>query len=335
MWSLLKPRSVSSPTVEPAGLHEFLGETMGTTFTVKVVVPAARWAQVAERVEPAIQAELDLVNARMSTWRADSELSQFNQSAETAPTTMSPETLEVFRIAQEVSAASGGAFDVTVGPLVNAWGFGPDGQTLEGPSDAELVALRARVGYQALDIDRAASTLRKARPDVYCDLSAVAKGYGVDRVAQALEGLGIDNYMVEIGGEIRTRGAKDGRGWHLAIEKPVMTHRETQKVLAIPPGGLALATSGDYRNYLEVDGVRLSHTIDPRTGRPIAHALASVSVIHAECAYADAYATALMVLGPEDGYHLALDLDLAALFIIRDAPGQFTEKATSAFERLE
>jgi len=298
------------------------------------MVDPERWPKVARHVMPAIQAQLDLVDERMSTYRPDSELSRFNQSTETTPFRISPETLEVFRIAQAVSEASGGAFDVTVGPLVNAWGFGPEEGRQEGPSEAELAALRERVGYRNLEIDEAALTIRKALPDIYCDLGAVAKGYAVDRVAQALDRLEIHNYMVEVGGEIRTRGSKAGEPWRIGIEEPVTGRRAIRKVLKMPVAGLAMATSGDYRNYIEIGGVRLSHTIDPRTSRPIAHGLASASVLHDTCAMADAYATALMVLGPEKGYTLAVEHGLAALFIIREAPDRFAEKATPAFKQL-
>ena len=332
VWIILQSFRRAPYATNPEGLHEFTGQTMGSTYSVKVVVPPERWAAIAENVGPAIQAELDLVNGRMSTYRPDSELSRFNQFAETTPFSMSRETIEVFQLAQQVSEASGGAFDVTVGPLVNAWGFGPEERSLQGPSDEELAKLRERVGYHMLEIDAAASTVRKARPDIYCDLGAVAPGYAVDRVAEALERLGINNYMIEVGGEVRTRGDKGGGGWHIGIERPESGFQEAiYKRIAMSPEGMAMATSGDYRNYYEVAGVRLSHTIDPKTGRPIAHHLASVTVLAATCAVADAYATAINVLGPEKGYDLAVNQQLAALLIIRTDTDQYTEKATPAF----
>ncbi|MDQ1257488.1 MAG: FAD:protein transferase [Candidatus Hydrogenedentes bacterium] len=332
MWPFMKPRETAGPSTEPVGLHAFAGETMGTTYSVKVFAAPEAWSGLSERVGPAIQAALDLVNDRMSTYRPDSELSRFNQLQDTAPFSMSRDTLAVFEVAQRVSEVSGGAFDVTIGPLVNAWGFGPGERTVTGPSEDELAALRGRVGYRKLELDAAASTVRKTQPDLYCDLSAVAKGYGVDRVVKALEDLGIASYMVEVGGEVRTRGLKAGRPWRIAIAKPVPDQQAHDRIFPMPPEGLALATSGDYRNFYELDGIRLSHTIDPSTGRPITHNLASVSVFHANCADADAYATAFMVLGPEKGYDLAVQEDVAALFITRDAPDRFSEKTTPAFE---
>lgn len=332
---LMKMRSGNTPANGSDNVYLLAGETMGTTYNVKVVLPPGSKSDAVDKAKTAVDAALEKVNALMSTWRPDSELSRFNQFSETTPFKVSPETIEVFELSQAVSEASSGTFDITVGPLVNAWGFGPDDRTLTGPSEAELAALRERVGYRNLTIDPAALTLRKARPDIYCDLSAVAKGYGVDCVAKTLEGLGLHDYMVEVGGEVRTRGTKNGASWRIAIERPLIGGRDIERVVAMPVAGLSMATSGDYRNYYEVDGVRLSHTIDPRTGRPITHNLASASVLCATCAEADAYATALMVLGPDEGFALACKLDLAALLIIREAPDQFVEKATPAFQRYE
>lgn len=305
------------------------GPTMGTTYTVKVVASTSLSRDTLREFPARVQAALDEVNAKMSTYQDDSELSRFNQHNATTSFPMSPETLEVIAMAQKVSEESQGAFDITVGPLVNAWGFGPDNRTLTGPSGEELAALRERVGYGMVYTDLAAKTIRKERGDVYCDLSAIAKGYGVDRVAIVLDNLGFQNYMIEVGGEMRTRGLnKAGQPWRIAIEKPVDNAREIQTVVGL--SGKALATSGDYRNYYEIDGQRLSHTIDPRTGRPIDHILASVSVIHQSCALADAYATTLMVLGPEEGYQFAQTHNLTAYFIIRQASGSFAVKTTPA-----
>lgn len=335
LWSLVRSRDVTAPAEPSADLRTLTGQTMGTTYTVKFVAPPDAASALAGRAETAVGAALALVDERMSTWREDSELSRFNRFAQSTPFAVSAETIEVFEIAERVSEASGGAFDITVGPLVNAWGFGPDVQTVEGPSEEELAELRERVGYRNIEIDAAACTLRKLRPDIYCDLGAVAKGYGVDRVADALEQLGIDDYMVEVGGEVRTKGTKNGLTWRIAVERPVLGGRAVQKILEMPAGGRAMATSGDYRNYREVDGVRVCHTVDPRTGRPITHKLASVTVLDDTCAMADAYATAIMVLGPETGYELASKLELAALLVIREAPNTFSEKRTPAFAKLD
>jgi thiamine biosynthesis lipoprotein len=309
----------------------FTGETQGTTYAINVV---AEWMSPEQKsaVQLAINARLDDIDRTMSTYRADSDLSRFNALADTTPFKASPELVEVFQTAEEVSAACAGAFDVTVGPLVDAWGFGPDKTTRAAPfTDEAPAALRARVGYQKVVIDADASTLRKTQPDVRCTLNAIAQGYTCDKLGADLERLGCTDYLVEVGGEIKARG-RNARGvpWQIGIEKPTAAGRAVDRVVSLE--NQTLATSGNYRNYYEKDGVRMTHIIDPATGRPIAHTLASVSVIHgASCAHADAYATALMVLGPDKGYELALKQGLAALFIVHEAGDAFSEKATPRF----
>ncbi len=312
--------------------YTFEGSTMGTTFTVKVV--ADNLTEATEiRLQRLIEDELRAVNDKMSHYLDDSELSRFNRSRETTPFVISQSTLEVFRHAVEVSALTGGAFDITAGPLVNVWGFGAEERSETLPSDAEVAQALQRSGYDMLEIDLDSSTVRKTTPDLYCDLSAIAKGYGVDRVAERLEGDGLTNYMVEVGGEVRTRGTNaSGNAWRIAIEQPVPGQRAVQRI--VPLNGMALATSGGYRNFYEVDGTRFSHTIDPRTGRPITHRLASVSVVDELGVRADALATGLLVLGPEKGFKLAVGRNLAALFLIEEEGGGLRELATPAFQRL-
>ena len=312
---------------------EFTGETMGTGYTVRVSSPGALALDEAGREElaHAIQAELDLVNEKMSTWRADSELSRFNQHDSTEPFPVSPETLLVFAAAQQVSEESGGAFDITVGPLVNAWGFGP--QAVTGPpSDEEVAALKARIGYEKVHVDEAAGTVSKDDPAIYCDLSGIAKGYGADRVADMLAERDYD-FMVEVGGEIRARGENHrGEPWRIGIINPGEDGQPTRGI--VPLRNTGMATSGDYRNVrLDADGTPYSHTIDPRTGRPVEHGLASATIIHPSAMMADAYATVLMVLGPEDGYEWALEMDLPVHLIHHDGDG-FASRSTPAFEEL-
>jgi len=322
------PRPAPPPS---AKVFAFEGGTMGTTYTVKVVVPAMTAAERAA-AHDAIRAALDAVDESMSTYKPDSELSRFNRHVGGVPFRLSAETIRVFLLAQEVSDATHGAFDVTVGPLVNAWGFGPIRQASR-PTDAELEAIRARVGYRKLVIDAAALTITKTRPDTYADLSAIAKGFGVDQVARALDARGLENYMAEVGGEVRVKGRNAaGIPWQVGIERPEATPRQAH--LVVPMSNLSMATSGDYRNYFEQDGRRYSHEIDPTTGYPIRHSLASVTVLATECALADAYATALLVLGPEKGYALAAEKGLAAYFIVRRPDGSFGERQTPAFAAL-
>jgi len=315
----------------PPAAAEFRGTSMGTVYSVKLA-DAELTSEARRAIARVIEERLDGVDRAMSTYRPDSELSRFNRHAANEPFPVSAETLEVFRVAREVSELSGGAFDVTVGPLVAAWGFGATDRAPAPPSEAELAALRPRVGFARVAIDASAGTLTKSRADVVCDLSAIAKGYAVDRVAAGLRDLGYGDFLVEVGGEVRASGfRRDGAAWRVAIEQPDSMPRAVHAV--VPLHDMALATSGDYRNFYEVDGRRISHTIDPRTAQPIAHALASVSVLHRDAVHADALATALNVLGPEAGRALAEREGLAAYFMVRRPDGRFESLETSAFAR--
>jgi thiamine biosynthesis lipoprotein len=307
---------------------EISGPTMGTSYSVKLDVPSLN-APERELVAEAIRARLDEVNALMSTYDPESELSRFNASRSTEPQPMSAATLHVFEVAERVSAASGGALDVTVGPLVEAWGFGVAGQPPVAPSDDVLAELAERVGYGMLSVDTDGGKLAKANPDVEADLSAVAKGFAVERVAEALDSLGYHRYLVEVGGELKAGDAKaNGEPWRVAIETPNAAVRQIYGVVELARE--AVATSGDYRNFYELDGVEYAHLIDPRTARPARHSGASVSVIHPNTTAADAWATALSVLGPDEGYEVAERLGLAALFITRDG-ADFVARATRQF----
>lgn len=306
----------------------FRGGVMGTQYTVRAVLPAGADADLLARL---VRETLQDIDGKMSTYKPDSELSRFNAAPANEPFPLSPETAGVFRTALEISRESGGAFDLTVGPLVNAWGFGPEDPP-EPPSDAEIEALLGRIGHQHLEL-RGDGTVVKDIEGLYCDLSAIAKGYAVDCVAKALGAAGVSACMVEVGGEVQTRGAKPGGiPWTIGIEKPVIGERRLHGVLELTGG--ALASSGGYRNFHEVDGRRVSHTIDPRTGRPVTHSLTAVSVLHDACARADAYATTLMVLGPERGAAFCAAHGIAALFFLRGEDGGYTTRATEGFPEL-
>jgi len=318
----------------PAGprTYEFHGLAMGTTWSVKVVA-ASLDRERQQALEALVVAELDGVNEKMSHYLETSELSRFNDLVEDAPFPVSAELLEVLERALEIGEQTGGALDVTIGPLVDAWGFGPPGHPPEPPSDAEILRLLAASGPEHLVLDRHAAAVTKRVPGLRVDLSAIAKGYAVDRVAEALAAEGLDRFLVEIGGELRALGTGEtGEPWRLAVERPRTEGRSVQLIVPLTSG--SLATSGDYRNYYEVDGERITHILDPRTGRPITHRLASVSVVDPLCVRADALATALMVLGPDDGYRLAMESDLAALFLVRGEDGTFTELATPRFRQI-
>lgn len=312
--------------VSDSGIIELSGETMGTTYSVKVAAKDDSASQ--EHLRIAVEAALMRVNAGMSTYIEDSELSRLNQAPAEEVIEVAEETFARIANAQRVSEETGGAFDITIGPIVQAYGFGSE-TVLEFPSDEKLDALFGRVGYRKLKINDDLRTVVKTTDGMYCDLSAIAKGHGVDAVVETLVSHGVESCFVEIGGEVRAVGEKSGgEVWRVGIERPDETERRMHR--AVPLRDIAMATSGDYRNYYEQDGWRISHIIDARTGRPIDHALASVSVLHERCEMADAYATALMVLGPGEGMRLAERLDLAALFLVREGD-EFVERESPAF----
>ncbi len=303
--------------------------TMGTTFQVKIV--QSEMTLDMDVLEREINARLTEVNRQMSTYQDNSEITQFNRSRTTDWFGVSSDFAYVLHIAREISTWSDGAFDVTIGPLVNLWGFGPNAIPDRVPSPDSIDATQTLVGYEKIRVDLSAPAIKKELPEIYCDLSAIAKGFGVDRIASYLDSLGINRYFIEIGGELRTKGHNHLRQlWRIGIASPA-GQGELQKALALH--NMSMATSGDYHNYFERDGVRYSHTIDPRTGRPITHALASVTVLHKSCAYADGLATAINVMGPEKGFAFAEKRNLAVFMIVRQGD-EFLEKMTSNFKKM-
>lgn len=308
---------------------ELSGPTMGTQYHVTLRPLPQDYS--AESLQAAIDRRLAEINRIMSTYDPDSELSRLNENASTDWVRISDALSTVLTEARRISVLSDGVFDVTVGPLVNLWGFGPRRGEGRIPDEAAIAAARERVGYRMLKLRADPPAVRKARPDLYIDLSAIAKGYGVDQVAELLEAAGVTDYLVEIGGELRTRGVNvEGRPWQIGIEKPAVGERTVQEVIGL--SGQGMATSGDYRNFFEIDGQRYAHVIDPTTGWPVRHRLASVSVLDPSCMTADGFATALLALGPERGYALAEREQLAALFIVITPEGRFEEHATMAFQ---
>jgi thiamine biosynthesis lipoprotein len=308
---------------------QFDGPTMGTYYSVKVVRPPPGRDPV--RLRAGIERVLAQVNREISTYDESSELSRLNRNPSTDWIAVSERLLVALREAQRVSRLSGGAFDVTIGPLVNLWGFGPEPGAERLPSAEDVRRARARVGFERLRLRQVPPGVRKQRGDVYVDLSALGEGYGADRMAGYLESEGVRDYMVAIAGAIRVKGRNAaGRPWAIAVETPTPGRREAHRVIRVADGGLS--TSGDYRNFFERDGRRYSHEIDPHTGEPVTHRLASVTVVSDSAMRADALATALMVLGDEKGPRLAAAERLAAFFIVRSGAG-LEETSTPAFDR--
>lgn len=305
----------------------FSGPTMGTTYHMKVVgFPLSE--QDKKNIQIEIDRRLELVNDQMSTYRPNSELSRFNQSVAVTDFEVSADTAKVVLEALRLNELTKGALDVTVGPLVNLWGFGPDNRPEKIPSAQQLLDIKQRIGIEHLSAT--ATTLSKDIDGLYVDLSSIAKGYGVDVIADYFVSLGIENYLVEVGGELRINGVNArGIDWQVAVEKPTASNQSVQQVIAV--GNNAIATSGDYRNYYELDGERFAHTIDPVTGKPIKHKLVSVTVIHPSSMTADALATALMVMGEKDGLEFAKQQKLAVLMISKSDSG-YNEVYTKQFE---
>lgn len=311
----------------------FGGNTMGGTWSVKFAPP---FPQQREKLFADVQALLDRLEGQMSTYRADSEVSRFNRHHSTDWYAVPKELAEVVATAQRVSEETGGAFDVTVAPLVNLWGFGPEKtgvQTGQIPPDAQIAAARAHVDYRKLHARMERPALRKDDPELAIDLSAIAKGDAANRVAALLDARGYTDYLVAVGGELRARGGRGGAAtksaWPVGIEVPTPDTRRVLHTLDLKDA--SLSTSGDYRNFVDLAGQRFSHEIDPKTGRPVTHGLASVTVLHPDGAYADAMGTALFVLGPEAGFELAKRLNLSALFVSR-AKEEFITRSTGTLQ---
>ena len=294
------------------------GETMGTSYSMQ-------WHSEDESlhiktIRLAAEKRLVEINQLMSTYIPDSQLSLYNAQDHSGWFAANPELISVLDDAYNVSQASNGAFDITIGPLVNLWGFGPKLEGFSFPSETEVRIAKLTLGWDRIRTQQQPPAIFKPAENIYVDLSAIAKGYAVDQLALLLENFGIENYMVEIGGEIKASGiAEHGAAWRIGIETPMHAGRGMEAVIAL--NNLGVATSGDYRNYFEHEGKSYSHTIDPRTGYPVKHNLASVTVLHESTTVADAWATALLVLGPQEAYAYAEENDLAILLITREEHG--------------
>jgi thiamine biosynthesis lipoprotein len=294
--------------------YQLSGSTMGTSFSVAVVTELVFDQQ---HLQAQIVATLENVEQRMSTYRHNSELSLFNHSSSTDWTPVSRELCEAVDEAIEFGDLTDGAFDITVGRLVNLWGFGPDDSRKEPPSAEAIDAAMLATGREYLHADCEVPAIRKDRAKLYIDLSAYAKGLAADDIAALLDSENITNYLVEIGGDLRARGHNVSNAkWRIAIERPDQSGNTVEKIIHVHD--LSVATSGDYRNFFEFEGRRYSHTIDPRTGWSITHNLASVTVLGESAAFADAMATAMMVLGPEAGMALAEREGIAVDMLLRD-----------------
>lgn len=308
------------------------GPTMGTSFNVVAVDPSRR---IDEReIRAVVETALAEVNGQMSNWDPRSEISRFNAQSGTAPVKVSPALAEVMNAAETVHVASQHRFDTTIGPLIELWGFGAAGTTAM-PDEAAIETARSRSGH-ANTLRVGERTLQKNQPDAQVYLAAIGKGYGADHVGRALKSLGIQDFMVEIGGDLYASGRNpEGLPWQIGIETPAANRRDLLEVIGI--SDLGMASSGDYRNYFQKNGQRFSHIVDPHTGRPVTHKTASATVLAENAMLADAWATALHTLGQEKGLALAEERGIAVQFAERmpDAEGpRFKTTASSKFKLL-
>lgn len=307
-------------------LEELSGPTMGSTYSIKYVPGPASADRVS--IQTGVTAILVEVDEQLSTYRADSLVSRFNALPGGSCMAMPEAVLGLLKAGEQLSRESDGAFDLTIEPLINLWGFGPQSRGEQVPSAEQIAVARTQMGHQHLQVDGQQLCKRQA---VQLDFNSVGAGYAVDRVAAFLEQQGISSYLVDITGELRAHGRKpDGSFWQIGIEEPQAGQPVAARVLKLDD--LAVSTSGDYRNYFEQDGKRYSHSIDARTGAPINHRLASVSVVDPSAMRADGLSTVLLLLGPEQGFEFAQQRDIAALFISRTDKG-FVSQGTRAFDR--
>ncbi|WP_233520567.1 FAD:protein FMN transferase [Flocculibacter collagenilyticus] len=301
------------------------GKTMGTTYSVKLYIPEEQLKSM--NLYSDVDQALEKVNQQMSTYLASSEVSKFNAANEGDVVAFSKQTANVIAESIELGNLTSGALDITIEPLVNLWGFGPEGRIISAPSAQDVIEVKSQLGLDKLVLE--GNTITKPNAQLTLNLNAIAKGYGVDVVAELLESKGITNYLVEVGGEMRISGKKPNGNWQIAIEKPTANERAIQRVIAT--GTMGIATSGDYRSYFEDNGVRYSHLIDPNTGKPINHNLVSVTVLHPSCMIADGLATAINVMGPEKGLQLAEQENIPILMVLKTADG-FEERTSNAFK---
>ena len=311
--------SATTPATPASTATVLDGKTMGTFWRVSVIgVDEAK----AEALRAKVQAQLDADDRLLSTWKNDSALMRFNHATDTRPWPVSEAMADIVTLSLRIGAKTHGAMDITVGPLVNLWGFGPDKQPVATPDAQAIAAAKARTGLQHLQVINQSGRqfLQKDIPDLFVDLSTVGEGYAADHLARLMEQEGISRYLVSVGGALVSRGMNgEGKPWRVAIQKP--TDRENAVQAIVDINGHGISTSGSYRNYYELDGKRISHVIDPQTGQPITHKLVSVTVIAPTALEADGWDTGLMVLGPEKAQQVVREQGLAVYMIVKEGEG--------------
>ena len=321
--------SACGPTADEAPATVISGKTMGTFYRVSVVgLDKSREPKLRRQIE----AQLAEDDHQLSTYKDDSVLSRFNQYNGTVPQPISSGMADAIVTSLRIGQKTSGAMDITVGPLVNLWGFGPNKEPVKMPTQAQIDSAKAEVGLQHLKVIQQSDGqyLQKDLPGLYVDLSTVGEGYATDHLARLIEGNGISDYLVSVGGAVVSRGKNPaGKPWQVAIQKPTDKENAVQAIVDLQ--GMGISTSGSYRNYYELDGKRLSHIIDPATGRPITHKLVSATVIAPTALEADGWDTGLMVLGTDKALALAQKEHLAVYLITKEGDG-FKTNMTQQFK---
>ncbi len=312
-------------------LISITGSTMGTTYSVKIVPSDNSRNLSSDFLKKKIDSVLVEVNNQMSTYIPESEISRFNKYNGNEWFNISKDFAFVLDESIRLGKLTGRSLDITVGPIVNIWGFGPDQRPRKIPSDEEIFSNMKLVGLDKVEVDLNSPSVRKKIEGLKVDLSATAKGFGVDKVFDLIKNLGYNNIMVEIGGEVRSSGLNNKQeAWRIGISSPNQSG-DLNRVIHL--NNMAMATSGDYWNYFEENGIRYSHTIDPETGRPITHKLASVTVFDSTCLRADGLATGIFVMGPDKGYKFAVEMELPIYMIVKKGNG-FEEIKSPRFIEL-
>jgi len=308
------------------------GDTQGTSWHLKMALDGVspRPGELEAEIRSQVQALFDRVDERLSTWREDSALSRFNRQETRDWQDVPPEMIHLTGIARRLHDLTGGCYDPTVQPLSELWGFAREEQRVPAPE--EIREVLRHIGLDQLEIDAAQGRMRKRDPQLRLSLDSIAQGYTIGEMARILEARGIHNYLAEIGGEMKIRGRKaNGKPWRVAVEKPRPLSREVLRILELTPEvGMAVMTSGTYRNYFEEGGKIYSHIIDPRTGMPVSHRTLSVTILHEDPTLADAWSTALLCLGEAQGMDLAEAEGLRVLFIQAEGD-QLKETSSRAF----
>jgi thiamine biosynthesis lipoprotein len=313
--------------------HLIQGRTMGTTYNIKIVTD---YFQTVAGLKEKIEKRLADINTAMSTYQKDSEISRFNNFIQAGRKfKISEDFYRVMKTAQAIYRLSDGAWDGTVNPLVDLWGFGREGSKNTIPAQQEILALLSNIGFDNIVIPEV-GFLQKKRASVTLDLSSIAKGYGVDQVADTIRKEGFQNYLVEIGGEVFASGtSKNGKLWRIGINRPQTDAAFDDVYKVVDLHNKAFATSGDYRNFFVVDGLRYSHIIDPRTGYPISNGVVSVTIIADTCTFADGLATAIMVMSPGKGLDLINRLDaVEGMIVVEQMDGRLDDLYSKGFKVL-